>query len=127
MKESNIQKVIMMAVAPFCRVFRNNVGTGWIGKVSATKDGGKYIENPRPLHAGLCTGSSDLIGWTERTITPDMVGKKIAIFTAIEVKKTNRSVISKHQLNFIDQVRKSGGIAGIATSGDQAINLVKNM
>jgi hypothetical protein len=37
------------------------------------------------LKYGLCLGSSDLIGWTIREITPDMVEKKVAVFTAIQV------------------------------------------
>ena len=114
----------MIAVSHFSRVFRNNVGTGWVGKVSSTNDGGKYIADARPLHSGLCTGSSDLIGWTTKEITPDMVGTKVAIFTAIEVKTPNGKA-SPEQLNFINQVQKSGGIAGIARSENDAVELVK--
>lgn len=123
MKELNIQKSIMLAVSKYSRMFRNNVGTGWVGQVSATKDGGKYIKDARPLKAGLCTGSSDLIGWTTKTITPEMVGKKVAIFTAIEVK-TSKGKPTDEQKNFIQQVRNNGGIAGIARSESEAVEIV---
>ena len=124
MKELNIQKSIMLAVSKYSRMFRNNVGTGWVGKVSATKDGGKYIKDARPLKAGLCTGSSDLIGWTTKTITPEMVGCKVAIFTAIEVKKNSKSVTSPEQINFIQRVKIDGGFAGIARSDEDAVLIV---
>ena len=123
MKELNIQKSIMLAVSKYSRMFRNNVGTGWVGKVSATKDGGKYIKDARPLKAGLCTGSSDLIGWTTKTITPEMVGCKVAIFTALEIK-TPTGKATPEQMNFIQQVRLGGGLAGIARSGEDAVLIV---
>ena len=86
-KELNIQKKIMLAVSKLqTKIFRNNVGTAWTGKTQKTKDGGIYIKEPRPFKAGLCVGSSDLIGWTTKTISPDMVGQKVAIFTALEIK-----------------------------------------
>jgi hypothetical protein len=58
-------------------------------------------------------GGSDLIGWTSRTVTPDMVGKKIAIFTAVEVK-TATGRTSEAQRNFLQAVETAGGIAVIA-------------
>jgi hypothetical protein len=36
--------------------------------------------------ASLCKGSADLIGYRTITITPDMVGQQVAVFTSIEVK-----------------------------------------
>lgn len=107
---------------------------GWIGrskKISTpttTKllPGDVVIQNGRPLHAGLCEGSSDLIGWTEKIITPEMVGKKVAVFTAIEVK-TDSGRASAAQLNFVSRVRQAGGIAGIARSPEEARNLIENL
>lgn len=96
-------------------LFRNNTGIGWVG--SATKklpNGLLIIENPRPFHAGLCTGSSDLIGWMPTVITKDMVGQKIAIFLAAEVKSGTKP--TAEQLRFIHNVREAGGIAGVTRS-----------
>jgi hypothetical protein len=57
--------------------------------------------------------SSDLIGISPVVITPDMVGKTLGVFTAVEVKKegwaykgTSREVA---QNNFLDKIRKMGG------------------
>lgn len=123
MLESDIQKQIHLAASRAgARLFRNNVGTGWIGQVKRTSDGSIILLNPRPLHAGLCVGSSDLIGWKTVTITPDMVGKKIAQFTAVEVKHNTRP--TKEQLNFINVVNTFGGNAGIAHTPQEVYNLL---
>lgn len=134
MIEQNLQKLIMIGVSQLLttKIFRNNVGMGWIGKSKRINTpttvklmpGDVIIQNARPLHAGLCEGSSDLIGWTERTITPDMIGKKVAIFTAVEVK-TITGKTSAPQLNFIQRIRDGGGIAGIARTPEEAQNLIK--
>lgn len=63
--------------------------------------------------------SSDLIGITTITITPDMVGRKIGVFTAVEVKKPDwkRSPTDKReraQAAYIDWVISRGGFAGFA-------------
>ncbi len=107
---------------PHVKIFRNNVGMGWIGK-SKNINGNVIIADARALHAGLCEGSSDLIGWTTVEITPDMVGKKIAVFTAIEVKAEGGRVSPK-QRNFLDVVKQSGGIAGIASSPEGALHFI---
>ena len=127
MSEQNIQNKIRLSVSQKTKttLFRNNTGNVWTGVVKNTTDGGKYIQNPRPFIAGLCVGSSDLIGWTERVITSDMVGQKIAVFTALEVKDIKKSKTSPEQLNFIEKVKNSGGIAGVVKSSDEAILLVK--
>lgn len=136
MFETNLQKLIMLGVSKVgtTTIFRNNVGMGWIGKSKRISQptnvklmpGDILIQNGRPLHAGLCEGSSDLIGWTERTVTPEMVGKKVAIFTAVEVK-TDAGRVTAQQLNFISRVRQAGGIAGIARSPEEARNLIENL
>ena len=68
------------------RLFRNNVGMAWQGRMLKNNRGTVILENARPLHAGLMKGSADLIGWQSVEITPEMVGKRIAIFTSVEVK-----------------------------------------
>ena len=135
MREQNLQSLIMMAVSGLrtTTIFRNNVGMGWIGRAKRIASpttvklmpGDIVIQNGRPLHAGLCEGSSDLVGWTETTITHDMVGKKVAIFTAIEVK-TDAGRVSASQMNFISRIRQAGGIAGIARSPEEARKLIAN-
>jgi len=123
MLESNVQKLIQLTASKLGVVlFRNNVGQGWIGQMNRLSDGSIHIRSPRPLEAGLHKGSSDLIGWKSVQITPDMIGKRVAIFTAVEVKAGTRP--TQEQLVFIEQVRKAGGIAGIARSPEEASSLL---
>ncbi len=69
-------------------------------------------------------GGSDLIGWTPVKITPDMVGKKIAVFTAIEVK-TPTGRATDDQINFLHRLAQDGGIGGIARSPEEAVGIIQ--
>lgn len=127
MEESSVSKLIQLALGSIrgLTLFRNNVGMGWTGKM--TKVGDKVVlENARPLHAGLFKGSSDLIGWKTVVVTPAMLGKKVAIFTAIEVKRNKKGTASPEQVHFIETVRESGGIAGVAFDDESAKSIVAN-
>lgn len=105
------------------RLFRNNVGVGWAGRVVRV-DGGILIADPRPLHAGLCEGSSDLIGWRTVEIRPEHVGHRIAVFAAIEAK-TGSGRPSKLQRAFLDAVRNAGGLAGVARNVEDAADILR--
>lgn len=126
--ETEAQKKIRLALsaATPAVLFRNNTGMGWIGRQVHKTGTSITLEDCRPLHAGLTKGSSDLIGWTKVEITPDMVGKTVAVFTAVECK-ASRGKASEEQVNFLNVVNKSGGIAGIAKNEQEAINLVNRM
>lgn len=118
--EGDIMRSLMKHLsAGGARVFRNNVGTGWVGRVIKRAEGQLTLAQPRPLEAGLCTGSSDLIGWRSITITPDMVGKTVAVFAAVETK-TRVGRLSQDQANFLRVVHAAGGVAIIATNDDHA-------
>ena len=111
MKEQQHYDRIRAAHAGRGVLFRNNVGTAYQGQMGSIS-GDRVLLYPRFVEFGLCKGSSDLIGWTEITITPDMLGKRIAVFTAVEVKtKTGR--VSVEQKRFIKNVNDAGGIAKI--------------
>ncbi len=64
-------------------------------------------------------GGSDLIGYRRVTVTPEMVGREMPVFAAIEVK-TAKGRATKDQLRFIEHIRNAGGIAGVARSVDEA-------
>lgn len=110
MKEKPELDLIMADAPEDERWFRNNTGMGWQGDEVDRRGGYLVLTHPRPLNAGLCKGSSDLIGWRSVIITPDMVGQRRAIFAAKEVK-TQGVPTSDDQCNFLRQVRAAGGIA----------------
>ena len=121
-QETNLVRKIMLKLGknPKLRIFRNNVGKCWIGASKSftrpqtvnVKAGDVLIQNARYFDAGLCVGSSDLIGLQAVKITPEMVGTEVAVFVAIEVKLPSGRV-QKNQINFLEMVRKLGGRAVI--------------
>jgi len=65
--------------------------------------------------------SSDYIGITPVFITPDMVGKVLGVFTAVEMKPEGWKILPSdkralYQQNFHDIVKQNGGFAGFATN-----------
>lgn len=115
------------------RVFRNNVALAVVGdpKVWVKQEqritvhpGDCVVRHARVLHAGLTEGSHDLIGWTPLEVTPALVGHSVAVFTSIEAK-LGRGRPTPEQLNWDRAVKASGGIAGIAWSAAEAVELVR--
>lgn len=89
--------------------YRNNRGT------AQTKDG-RFIRFgiPEPLgHEGPSDmKGGDRIGWTDVMVTPDMVGKQIAVFTSVEVKGDGDR-LKEGQVKWHDFVLAHGGISEI--------------
>lgn len=118
--ETIAKRVVLLRVGQYrSRMFKNNTGVA-------------YTENGRPVFFGLGNDGKkdddsirtpDDVGWTTITITPEMVGKEVAVFTAIDSKKLGFVVKSDYtkgtreygQNKFFNLVLKSGGIAGFAS------------
>ncbi|MBX9594678.1 MAG: VRR-NUC domain-containing protein [Roseomonas sp.] len=93
---------------PDLRLFRNNTGS--------LKD-----HTGRVVSFGLFKGSSDLIGFRSIAVTPEMVGQRLAVFVALEVKAPGgRHPVTDDQRRFLDAVAAAGGIAGVARDPDEA-------
>lgn len=106
MKEKELVNTIRTEVSRGnVRLFQNVVGMVYV------KRGNRY----EPMRVGLGVGTSDLIGLVSVTVTPDMVGKKLAQFLAVEVK-TETGKLRPEQANFIEQVKQLGGKAFVARS-----------
>lgn len=111
------------------RLFRQNTGMGWIGKARVFRarlqvwvnPGDVLIPKARPFHAGF-EGWSDLGGWVPVTITPDMVGKTVAVYVQAEVKDHGR--VSEDQTRWIGIVNRAGGIAGVVRTRDDLAALL---
>ncbi len=107
MTEQALQQRILLALGRgAARLWRNNTG--------CLPDA-----NGRMVRFGLCRGSADLIGYTTVTVTPDMVGQRLAVFTAVEVK-TPTGRPTPEQTAFLKHIQDAGGRAGIARSIDDA-------
>lgn len=115
MLETDIKNLIMLAVAEQGHVLlRNNTAQGWAGESKKVGDM-VVIKNARPLYAGLCVGSADLIGWTS-----------CGLFLSVEVKQPKKKP-KPEQVNFAEQVNKAGGIAITATSAEEAVKLIAEL
>ncbi len=114
--ETTLQQQIRLAVGtrPDTRLFRNQVGS---------------LPDPRTgrlVTFGLARGSADLIGWRTITVTPDMVGRRLAVFCSIEIK-TATGRIRPEQQAWLGVVQGAGGIAGVARSVADAELALSNL
>lgn len=125
MTEREIQSHIFAALGKRddVRLFRNVCAAGYVGQ---------FVERSGPLtvlrHAsrsifGLHPGSADLIGWQSVIVTPDMVGKPLAVFLSLEVKKPGGR-IALDQDNWRRIVDQYGGKAGVVESVEAAEKVV---
>ncbi len=123
MKEHGIQNEIRNALAGQCLLFRANVGQAWTGtKVTKLPGNRVVIDGARPFTTGLPPGFSDLFGLVAVTVTPDMVGQQLAVFTALEVKSA-KGKPTENQENFLKAVNDNGGRAGVVRSIEDAVRI----
>jgi hypothetical protein len=103
MSETDIMRRIMLGVTGNeVKLFRNNSG--------AFKD-----KSGRWTKFGVGIGGSDLIGLKSIVVHPSMIGSRLAVFCAVEVKsETGR--MTPEQQHFLDVILAAGGLAGIARS-----------
>lgn len=138
-RETTHMRRLWVAVSHISTLFRLHTGKATAGKAIWQKDGSALVIGARPITLGLgllnndpVVGAGDLIGWTTRIITQDMVGKRVAIYTAIEAKVEDSAVQkktahkSKSQKNYIHQVRQAGGLAGFASTETEALQIVQS-
>lgn len=116
--------ILLEAAKTRTALFRNTVGMGWAGKMISNQQGRVQLVNAYPLQAGLTKGSPDLVGWHTVEITPEMVGKKVAVFTGVEVK-TKGVRETPRQQNFIKRLNEAGGIALFARSVEEVVEAIK--
>jgi len=114
--ETTLQQEIRLALGtnPDARLFRNSVGS---------------LPDPRTgrlVTFGLAKGSADLIGWRTITITPEMVGTRLAVFLSIEVK-TPTGRVNPAQQAWLSVVHGAGGLAGIARSVPDALRIATSL
>jgi hypothetical protein len=117
MDEATIQQQIQIEGVQYgSQLMRNNSGAfkdasgRWVryGLGNVSKKQSEHIK------------SSDLIGFTRVIITQEMVGKMVAVFTAVEVKSSDKKPTADKrylaQNAFLVWVLQNGGLAGFANS-----------
>lgn len=114
MTENNFAKKTLPEIQkkhPNRRLFRNNSGayiidgrfvTYGIGLLRRSKSG--KSKTPK--------GGGDYIGFESVIITPEMIGKKIAVFCNVEFKTKNVDE-TQDQIDFRNLVLESGGISEV--------------
>lgn len=113
-------------------VWRNTVATGWAGKsfslsrgeVYRARGGERVVLDAYPIKAGLCLGSGDIIGLVTVIVTPDMVGRRFAVFGSWEAKD-GLGRATKEQSHFAEFVTAAGGIGEIIRSEAEALETIK--
>lgn len=113
-EETKLMRLIMVALSQAgCLVWRNETSGAYVGKVIHKDARIVTLANAHLMTFGLCVGSADIIG----------VHKPSGRFLAVEVK-TAKGKPTAEQINFIEQVRAANGIAGIARSVQEALDLI---
>jgi hypothetical protein len=132
---------ILVAIRDACsrghvRLWRNSVGTALVinhkhpftkqaiisACIKLAEERGAFAQR---MSFGLCEGSGDLIGYRQVVVTPDMVGKTLAVFTSCEVK-TETGRVRPEQVNWLAHINGAGGMAFVARSVEDAKIMLDN-
>ena len=126
--EHEIQNEIRVAVGTtqVATLFRANVGKVWTGNKVVCCDNMITLSCARPFSTGLPIGFPDLFGFRTVEVTPEMVGKKLAVFAFLEVKKPGGRT-SRAQEKMLAFLRAAGAVGGVARSPDEAIKLLRHL
>lgn len=111
--EARITSEVLRAIGklPRLKVFRNNIGVA------------KFANGQTVRYGVGPNGAGDYIGWETVTVTPDMVGQKIARFTSVEMKDEKGGRVSDEQRHWAEVVNASGGRAVIVSSSAEATRI----
>lgn len=112
------------------KLFRNQVGAGWVCPPNRTKkytkNGKRYVllEDPRWMEYGFPTGSGDVQGLLPVVITADMVGRTFARYVNAEAK-TEDGKPGKGQREWHDFIWANGGLSGFYRSDEDMLRILR--
>lgn len=109
------EKIVLNSVWSLLDKFKFKL---WRNNSGAIRVGNRFIK-----YGVASPGGSDLIGFKSVIVTQEMVGSKVAIFTAIECKNSKGGRLSPEQERFINLVKDSGGIAEVISNVDEVLQI----
>ncbi len=115
-----LKRLLLRASRLGARLFRNQVGVYRLARPECRE----CQSRGRIISSGFCPGSSDLVGWLPLTVTPDMVGQRLAVFVAVEAK-TASGRVSPAQVAFLRAVNDAGGRGHVVRGVDELVELFK--
>jgi hypothetical protein len=131
MDETSVLRRVWLGMQGISTLFRIQTGKAWVsggGKVQRLPNGNVLVPNGRPIALGFSLvngdpveGTSDLVGLTKVTVTPEMVGHTLPVFTVFEAKRTDGGHTPPAQHRFIGFVKDAGGIGAVVNSPEIAI------
>ena len=132
-EETNIRNSAVMAASKAgARLFRNQVGAGWVCPPNRTKkytkNGKRYVllEEPRWLEYGFPVGSGDDQGFLPVVITADMIGQTFARYVNAEAK-TETGKPRKGQPEWHEFVWANGGLSGFYRSDEDMLRILSGI
>lgn len=133
--ENVTQREVWAKSADYSTMFRCHTGKGYVpggGKPIRLANGDVLVPAGRPIALGLSlvngdpvVGTHDLIGWTTIKITPEMVGKEVAVITTIETKSSTGGRRRPDQIKFMENVQRAGGISGFAKCAADVVEIMQ--
>lgn len=122
--ETNVTRRWQLRNSKFAVLFRRQVGVFFTRGTAKPKQwvdesGNRMtlLTNSQMVNMGI-KGQYDWDGWHTMVVTPEMVGKKVAVYTAVEFKSEDGRV-SAEQRHYGNTVKMAGGIAGVVNDENQ--------
>jgi hypothetical protein len=102
-----------------------DAGSTWLARNNNGVIAKRFVDY---ISYGLGNGTSDYIGGKSIIVTPDMVGKKLMVFMAVEGKRYKKDAPDYNQERFINAIREMGGISFLINAEEEleAIQMIKD-
>lgn len=128
-----MKRTLVRLVEAGAKIFRNNNGQGFQGQAEWVRravpsarlyPGDVILRSARRLNFGLGEGSPDLVGYLTITVGPEHLGKRLAIFTGVEMKNEVGNT-TKQQRHWLEVLKNDGCIAIMARSEEDAVQQLR--
>lgn len=118
--EGVLSRALVMAADKGWRMSRNHCDILFTGRVSEEyEDSAGHVVTlvgARRVKSGLfAPGGAASMGWQSVTVTPDMVGRRLAVFTAIDSSAGGWDSLAARQKEFLRSLAGDGGRAYVVS------------